>query len=41
VLDLACGEGFYTRRIKQRDAARVVGVDVSQPMIELARAEET
>jgi 2-polyprenyl-3-methyl-5-hydroxy-6-metoxy-1,4-benzoquinol methylase len=41
VLDLACGEGFYTRKIKQRGAARVVGVDVSQPMIDLARAEET
>lgn len=40
VLDLACGEGFYTRRLKQRGAARVVGVDLSPPMIELARAEE-
>jgi SAM-dependent methyltransferase len=40
VLDLACGEGFYTRRLKQRGAARVVGVDLSPPMIDLARAEE-
>jgi SAM-dependent methyltransferase len=40
VLDLACGEGFYTRKLRQRGAARVVGVDVSPRMIELARAEE-
>jgi len=40
VLDLACGEGFYTRFIKQRGAARVVGVDLSAGMIALARWEE-
>jgi SAM-dependent methyltransferase len=40
VLDLACGEGFYTRRIHERGARRVVGVDVSVAMIELARAQE-
>src|SRR5262249_54551707 len=40
VLDLACGEGFYTRFIKRRGAARVVGVDLSSGMIELARREE-
>jgi SAM-dependent methyltransferase len=40
VLDLACGEGFYTRQFKQHGAARVVGVDISPQMIELARAEE-
>ena len=40
VLDLACGEGFYTRFIKRRGAARVVGVDLSQGMIELARRQE-
>src|SRR5262249_48186740 len=40
VLDLACGEGFYTRFIKRRGAARVVGVDLSHGMIELARREE-
>ena len=26
VIDLACGEGFYTRLIRQSGAARVVGV---------------
>src|SRR4051794_5212534 len=40
VLDLACGEGFYTRQLKQRGAARVAGVDISEQMIALARAEE-
>lgn len=40
VLDLACGEGFYTRFLKRRGAARVVGVDLSHGMIELARREE-
>ncbi|MBI3801114.1 MAG: class I SAM-dependent methyltransferase [Deltaproteobacteria bacterium] len=40
VIDLACGEGFYTRFIKRRGAARVVGVDISQGMINLARREE-
>lgn len=40
VLDLACGEGFYTRLIKQAGAARVVGVDLSPEMIALARQQE-
>jgi ubiquinone/menaquinone biosynthesis C-methylase UbiE len=40
VLDLACGEGFYTRLLKRHGAASVVGVDISQGMIDLARDEE-
>lgn len=40
VLDLACGDGIYSRRIRSSGAARVVGVDLSQGMIDLARAEE-
>ncbi|HTI51743.1 MAG TPA: class I SAM-dependent methyltransferase [Planctomycetaceae bacterium] len=40
VLDVACGEGFYTRLIRQAGAARAVGVDVSSGMIELARQQE-
>lgn len=40
VIDLACGEGFYTRFLKRHGAARVVGVDISQGMIDLARREE-
>ena len=30
VLDLACGFGYYTRRLKQRGAAQVIGVDISE-----------
>lgn len=40
VLDLACGEGFYTRLIRQAGAGPVVGTDVSSQMIELARRQE-
>jgi ubiquinone/menaquinone biosynthesis C-methylase UbiE len=40
VLDVACGEGFYTRMMRQRGAARVTGVDLSEGMIELARRQE-
>jgi toxoflavin synthase len=40
VLDLACGDGIYSREFKRAGAARVVGVDVSASMIALARQEE-
>lgn len=40
VYDLACGDGFYTRRIKQAGAAAVTGVDISAEMVELAREAE-
>ena len=40
VVDIACGEGFYTRAIRQRGAAKVTGVDLSEKMIGLARASE-
>ena len=40
VLDLACGEGFYTRRVQRRGAGKVVGVDISEGMINLAREAE-
>lgn len=40
VLDLACGEGWYSRRLRRRGARRVVGADVSPAMIELARGQE-
>ena len=39
-LDLACGEGFYTRKIMQAGARAVTGVDISAEMIKLAEAEE-
>jgi len=37
VLDVACGTGLYSRRFKQRGAARVVGIDNSEGMIGYAR----
>ena len=39
-LDLACGEGFYTRKLKRAGAGEALGVDVSAEMIRLAEAEE-
>lgn len=40
VLDVACGVGFYTRLLKQRGAAQVLGVDISPEMIRLADQQE-
>ena len=40
VLDVACGEGYYTRLIKQQGAAHIVGLDISQKMIDLAEYRE-
>merc|ERR1719352_456236 len=33
VLDLACGNGYYSRMIKEKGAERVHGVDLSSLMI--------
>jgi len=40
VLDLACGEGVHTRRLKALDCAYILGVDISKTIVELARQEE-
>lgn len=40
VVDIACGEGHFTRRLRQAGAAEVVGIDISERMIELAQAQE-
>jgi toxoflavin synthase len=40
VIDIACGEGYYTRRLRQKGAERVVGVDLSAGMIGIARKQE-
>lgn len=41
VLDLACGDGFFTRHIKKWGADKVIGVDISKEMIALARSMES
>jgi ubiquinone/menaquinone biosynthesis C-methylase UbiE len=42
IVDLACGEGIYARKLVRRGAACVVGVDISPEMVALAtRAEES
>jgi ubiquinone/menaquinone biosynthesis C-methylase UbiE len=40
-LDLACGEGFYSRLLRAWGAGTVVGVDLSPNMIDLARRHES
>ncbi|HUF91611.1 MAG TPA: class I SAM-dependent methyltransferase [Candidatus Limnocylindria bacterium] len=40
VLDVACGEGFYTRLLRHQGAARMTGVDLSEGMVALARRQE-
>lgn len=41
ILDLGCGEGFYTRKLKQKGAEKVLGIDLSEPMIDLAKKQES
>jgi toxoflavin synthase len=41
VLDVACGEGHFTRLLRKAGAAHVVGMDISRRMIDLAREQET
>ncbi len=41
VVDLACGEGRYTRMLPSLGAAKIVGVDRSEGMVALARAQES
>ena len=40
VIDLACGPGNYTRTLKTWGATQVLGVDISEDMINRARALE-
>lgn len=41
VLDIACGEGFYARKLRQGGAGEVVGIDCSEAMIRLALDQES
>src|SRR5262245_34264757 len=38
-LDLGCGAGQLTQYLATREAAEVIGVDVSERMLELARTQ--
>lgn len=40
ILDFGCGNGMYSRWLKERGAQRVVGYDVSDGMLEYARRWE-
>ncbi len=40
VLDLACGTGFYTRLFLEKGATSVLGVDLSEEMVRVARRIE-
>eukprot|EP00808_Paulinella_micropora_P009108 g2305.t1 len=40
VVDLACGDGHYTRHFKARGAKSMLGIDISEHMVQLARATE-
>ena len=40
ILDMACGDGTYTRLLKQAGASNVTGIDVSSEMIRLAEEVE-
>ena len=40
VVDLACGDGIYTRALARRRPARILGVDISGEQIGLAREAE-
>lgn len=39
-LDLACGEGYYTRLLRRLGAEKACGIDLSSKMIDLAREQE-
>lgn len=41
ILDLGCGEGYCSRELAGRGARSVTGVELSQEMVDLARAQET
>ena len=40
VLDLACGSGYYTRKLKEMGAGKTIGVDISEEMIKEAKKQE-
>jgi 2-polyprenyl-3-methyl-5-hydroxy-6-metoxy-1,4-benzoquinol methylase len=40
ILDLGCGEGYVGRELKKRGAADILGIDISENMIEKAIQEQ-
>jgi SAM-dependent methyltransferase len=40
VLDLGCGEGYFARRLKERGAGSIRGIDVSEQMVRAAEERE-
>ena len=40
ILDLACGSGYYTRKLKEMGAGKTIGVDISEEMIKEAKRLE-
>jgi len=40
IVDFACGDGFYSRRLMRRGAAETLGIDASAEMIALGRRAE-
>ena len=40
ILDLGCGEGFCSRQFMERGAASVLGIDISEKMIQQAKTQE-
>lgn len=41
VIDIACGEGHFTRKLRLAGARSTTGIDLSERMIELARRQES
>ena len=40
VVDIGCGEGYCSRELRRRNAARVYGIDISESMIAAAAQQE-
>ncbi|MFB6100670.1 MAG: class I SAM-dependent methyltransferase [Candidatus Nanohalobium sp.] len=40
VLDLACGSGYFTRELAKMNPEKIIGVDKSNEMIEIAKEKE-
>jgi len=40
ILDIACGNGNYTRSLKKLGAKKIIGIDISEKMLELAKESE-